>query len=244
LLLLFINAINEYKKGTGKMGSAIIYIRVSTHKQAVSENGLEAQLEECTQYCIQNGLEVSGVFRDAGVSGSADIADRAGLVEAIEALEKGAVLVVSKRDRIARDVLISAVIEKMVSDKKATLVSADGNGNGNDPASVLMRNILNAMAMYERSLASIRTKAAMRNMKAHGKVYGKIPFGFRRDGDFFVEDERELQILKTCAELRAEKVRWDVIVADLNASERFNRAGNPWTRQNLSSIFKRSALAC
>ena len=81
-------------------------------------------------------------------------------------------------------------------------------------------------------------------MKAHGKVYGKIPFGFRREGDFFVEDERELQILQTCAELRAAKVRWDAIVSELNASERFNRAGNPWTRQNLSSIFKRSSLAC
>ena len=226
------------------MGSAVIYTRVSTAKQAMSENGLEAQMEECIQYCKKNGLEVSGIYRDAGVSGSADIADRPGLLEAIEGLEKGSILVVAKRDRIARDVLISAVIEKMVSDKKASLVSADGAGNGDDPSSVLMRNILNAMAMYERSLASIRTKAAMRNMKTHRKVYGKIPFGYRREGNFFVEDDRELQILKDCAELRAAKVRWDAIVAELNAAERFNRAGNPWTRQNLSSVFKRSELAC
>ena len=226
------------------MGSAVIYTRVSTAKQAMSENGLEAQMEECIQYCKKNGLEVSGIYRDAGVSGSADIADRPGLLEAIEGLEKGSILVVAKRDRIARDVLISAVIEKMVSDKKASLVSADGAGNGDDPSSVLMRNILNAMAMYERSLASIRTKAAMRNMKTHRKVYGKIPFGYRREGNFFVEDDRELQILKDCAELRAAKVRWDAIVAELNAAERFNRAGNPWTRQNLSSVFKRSDLAC
>ena len=226
------------------MGSAVIYTRVSTAKQAMSENGLEAQMEECIQYCEKNGLEVSGIYRDAGVSGSADIADRPGLLEAIEGLEKGSILVVAKRDRIARDVLISAVIEKMVSDKKASLVSADGAGNGDDPSSVLMRNILNAMAMYERSLASIRTKAAMRNMKTHRKVYGKIPFGYRREGNFFVEDDRELQILKDCAELRAAKVRWDAIVADLNAAGRFNRAGNPWTRQNLSSVFKRSDLAC
>ena len=226
------------------MGSAVIYTRVSTAKQAMSENGLEAQMEECIQYCEKNGLEVSGIYRDAGVSGSADIADRPGLLEAIEGLEKGSILVVAKRDRIARDVLISAVIEKMVSDKKASLVSADGAGNGDDPSSVLMRNILNAMAMYERSLASIRTKAAMRNMKTHRKVYGKIPFGYRREGNFFVEDDRELQILKDCAALRAAKVRWDAIVADLNAAGRFNRAGNPWTRQNLSSVFKRSDLAC
>lgn len=226
------------------MGSAVIYTRVSTAKQAMSENGLEAQMEDCIQYCEKNGLEVAGIYRDAGVSGSADIADRPGLLEAIEGLEKGSILVVAKRDRIARDVLISAVIEKMVSDKKASLVSADGAGNGDDPSSVLMRNILNAMAMYERSLASIRTKAAMRNMKTHRKVYGKIPFGYRREGNFFVEDDRELQILKDCAELRAAKVRWDAIVAELNAAGRFNRAGNPWTRQNLSSVFKRSELAC
>ena len=224
--------------------TAIIYIRVSTQKQAEAENGLDAQKADCVAYAEKNGFCVGGVFVDAGVSGGAELQDRPGLMSAIESLKKGSVLLVAKRDRIARDVLISACIEKMVNDKKASVISADGAGNGDDPASVLMRNILNAMAMYERSLASLRTKSAMHNMKAHGKVYGKIPFGFRRDGNSFVEDAQEQAILSDVSEWRSTKIKWDAIVERLNASKRFNRAGRPWSRQNLSGVFKRAQEAC
>ena len=226
------------------MGSAIIYLRVSTQKQAQSENGLGAQMDACVRYAEINGIEVRHVFTDGGVSGSAELTNRPAMMDAINALNKGDVLLVAKRDRIARDVLISACIEKMVNDKKASVISADGAGNGDDPASVLMRNILNAIAMYERSLASLRTKSAMRNMKAHGKVYGKIPFGFRRDGNSFVEDAQEQAILSDVSEWRSTKIKWDAIVERLNASERFNRAGRPWSRQNLSGVFKRAQEAC
>ena len=161
--------------------TAIIYIRVSTQKQAEAENGLDAQKADCVAYAEKNGFCVGGVFVDAGVSGGAELQDRPGLMSAIESLKKGSVLLVAKRDRIARDVLNNAVIEKMVSNKKSSIISADGAGNGNDPAAALMRNILAAMAAYEKALAGMRTKAALQAMKEAGKVYGMVPYGYKRN---------------------------------------------------------------
>ena len=221
--------------------TAIIYIRVSTQKQVEAENGMDAQKADCIAYAERNGFAVGGVFVDAGVSGAAELQDRPGLMSALGSLKKGSVLIVAKRDRIARDVLNNAVIEKMVSNKKASIVSADGAGNGNDPAAALMRNILAAMAAYEKALAGMRTKAALKAMKDAGKVYGMVPFGFQRNGNLLELLSSEQEIIQDVAAWRAASVKWKECAARLNASERFNRAGRPWSVQNLSQIIRRAA---
>ena len=225
------------------MSSAIIFLRVSTASQVEANNGLEAQRNSCVDYCEKHSLDIRGEYVDAGVSGSAELDQRAGLMEAIGALKKGDVLVVAKRDRIARDVLNAAIIEKMIRGKKASIVSADGMGNGNDPTSALMRNILNAFSAYERALIAMRTSAALQARKAAGKIYGKIPYGYRADldGVHFVQDELEQAILADVLELRGAGHTWRAIVATLNAQQRYNRAGRPWSTQNLGSVVRRAA---
>ena len=226
------------------MASAIIFIRVSTSKQADSKNGLDAQREACEAYAKSNDLDVVETCVEAGVSGGAELSERPGLMDAISSLKKGDVLLVAKRDRIARDVLNNAVIEKMVANKKASIVSADGAGNGDDAAAALMRNLLAAMAAYEKALASARTKAAMKAMKKAGKVYGKIPWGFRRDGNRLVADPGEMLLVQEVKVMRLEKRTWSSIAEQLNAAERFNRAGRPWSVQNLSQVVKRFEASC
>ena len=220
---------------------AIIYLRCSTQKQAQAENGLEAQKADCLAYADRMGLEVAGVFVDASVSGGAEVSERPALLDALGSLKKGSVLLVAKRDRIARDVLINAVIEKMVSDKKSSIVSADGAGNGNDPAAELMRNMLAAMAAYEKALAGMRTKAALRAMKEAGKVYGKIPYGYSRNGNLLIQNELELSVIHDVKAWRAAGSKWRECVARLNGGSRFNRAGRPWSVQNLSQVIRRAA---
>ena len=225
------------------MSGIKIYTRVSTRFQAESKNGLEAQLKACEDYAERLQIPVEGIYTDSAVSGAAELSERPELMDAINSLKKGDILVVAKRDRIARDVLLNAVIEKMVSDRKASIHAADGAGNGDDPSAELMRNILAAMAAYEKAIISLRTKAAMKAMKRAGKVYGKIPFGYRRDGSRFISDERESAILSDVASWREAKTTWSKCAARLNASGRFNRAGNDWSLQNLSQVVKRSCAA-
>ena len=126
------------------------YLRVSTGEQADSGAGLAAQEDACRAWCKQNDEHLGEVFSDPGISGSAGIDKRPGLMSALEALGKGDVLLVAKRDRLGRDPLIVAMIEAAVERSGARVVSAAGEGtDSDDPSQVLMRRIIDAFAEYD-----------------------------------------------------------------------------------------------
>jgi site-specific DNA recombinase len=53
--------------------TAIAYLRVSTEEQARDAYGLESQEKACRQLCEKHGWTLREIFRDAGVSGWADV---------------------------------------------------------------------------------------------------------------------------------------------------------------------------
>ena len=159
---------------------AVIYIRVSTEDQKL---GSKAQQDTCEAFCQREGVEVSDILVDQGVSGGTPLEKRDGLIDAINALEDGGILVVAKRCRVARDVLISCLIEHAVKAKGARIVSADGIAQGDGPEAVMMRQILDVFAQYERSMIRLRTRAALRQLRKKGKRSGTIPFGFKVDAE-------------------------------------------------------------
>ena len=65
-------------------------------------------------------------------------------MEAIDALadRKAGILLVAKRDRLARDVMYAAMVERLVERNGAKVQSSDGIGNGNTPEAILMKNIM------------------------------------------------------------------------------------------------------
>ena len=83
------------------MSASIAYLRVSTDEQANSGLGLDAQLDAI----IAAVGQPDAIYRDEGYSGSDP--KRPALMDAIDALSAGDVLVVAKRDRLARDTFFS-----------------------------------------------------------------------------------------------------------------------------------------
>ena len=157
---------------------AVIYLRVSTDEQAQSGLGLEAQRAACMAR-VPAGATVS-VFADEGVSGSVPVADRPGLFAALEAIGKGDILIVAKRDRIARDYLIAGWVDLEVAKRGARLASAAGEGTDSDePMARVMRGIVDLYAEYERNMIRARTKAALAAKRLRGeKTGGAVPFGY------------------------------------------------------------------
>lgn len=162
---------------------AIAYLRVSTGEQHL---GPEAQRASITAWAAREGITIVAWFIDKDVSGAAPIDERPALVEALASLveHRAGVLVVAKRDRLARDPVAGALIERAVRDAGAKVVSCAGEGSdGDDPSSILMRRIVDAFAEHERLVIAVRTKAALAVKKARGERVGSVPFGWRVDAD-------------------------------------------------------------
>jgi len=157
---------------------AIGYLRVSTDEQAESGAGLAAQRDALERHCERLGWSLEEVHEDDGVSGKAKLHKRLGLMDAINAVGKGDVLLIAKRDRLARDMMSSILLEQMVAKKGGRIVSVAGEGtDDDDPTSVLMRRMVDAFAEYERLVIAARTRAALQAKKRRGLRTGRVPYG-------------------------------------------------------------------
>lgn len=216
----------------------IIYLRVSTDQQVNSGLGLEAQRQICLKL-VPSGSQVIE-FADEGFSGALEMEKRPALLSALNSLSKDDVLLVAKRDRIGRDPIVNAMIERAVERKKARLISASGDvRDDKDPSSILMRRMVDAFAEYERLIIGARTKAALSVLKKDGKRTGYIPYGYRlcTDKVYIEQDQLEQEILKEISSLSSYMSLREIARA-LNLNQKYNRAGNPWNHVSISRVMK------
>jgi DNA invertase Pin-like site-specific DNA recombinase len=223
------------RPGNAKL--AIAYLRVSTEDQKL---GPEAQRAAVEAWAAREGVSVASWHIDAGVSGGCDLGDRPALGEALgdlRALGAG-VLVVAKRDRLARDSGIAIAIERAVEQSGARVVSADGSGNGDGPSDVFMRRILDAAAEHERALIRARTKAALAAKARKGERVGGVPFGFRvgADGVHLERDEGEQATVATVRTLAAAGLSQRAIAGALAARGLVSRTGRPFAQPQVCAI--------
>ncbi len=208
--------------------SGVAYLRVSTDDQAL---GVEAQREAVRGYCAREGVELVGEHVDDGVSGAAPLDRRPGLLGALAALRRGGALVVAKRDRIARDPLVALLVERDAERRGARVLCADGNGNGDGAADVLLRRVLDAVSEFERAQIAMRTRAALHVKRCRGeRISGVPPFGFAFEGGRLVEVEAEQAQLREARRLVGEGRSYGYVARVLGASARTGRA---WRREGV-----------
>lgn len=221
---------------------AIGYLRVSTDEQRVSGLGLEAQRSSLAAAAKRLGLELAQVHADEGLSGSLPPAQRPGLMAALVALGKGDVLLVAKRDRLARDVLEVGLLERELRRKRARVVSAAGEGTeSDDPSSLLQRGIVDLFAEHERQMIRARTKAALRAKRARGERAGALPFGFALGADGKLVDVPEEQVallLMKTHRLAGESLR---AIARLLTERGYRPRGRAWHASSVRSIIETDA---
>ncbi len=219
---------------------AVGYARVSTLGQADEGVSLEAQQAAIARFCKAQGLELLEVCVDAGVSGAAELGKRPGLLAALELVRKHkASLVAYKRDRIARDVVLAATVERMAQSAKGAVLTVEGD-NGNSPEAALMRVMVDAFAQYERALIAARTRAALAHKKSKGERTGEVPFGSQlaADGVKLEQCAAEQEVLRLVAELRNEGLSLRAITAQLEERGVLNRAGKPLTLTSVARMVK------
>jgi DNA invertase Pin-like site-specific DNA recombinase len=220
-----------------------IYTRVSTDEQAATGLGLAAQMAACESFAAKAGHSITACHTDAGISGAAGLENRPGLMAAVAGLRRGDALVIAKRCRLGRDQMAILMIEKAVNRKGAVILSADGIGNADDPASQFMKNVIDAASVYERGLIRSRTKAALAAKRRAGELAGEVPFGWTADDDGrLIESADEQAILRIIGELRSAGVSLRRIASILTEAGHRTKKGNvAWSHTTVKSILDRAA---
>lgn len=217
------------------------YVRASTEEQAL---GPEAQRAALARWCEANGAQLVETHDDLGVSGGAPLERRMGLLAALDAVRRfgAGVILVAKRDRLARDVMISAMVERLVDRDGARILAADGTASGEGPEAQLMRTMVDAFAQYERALIRARTKAALGMKKLRGQRVGSVPFGYLvgTDGATLHPEAGEQAVIERVRVLRAEGLPIRAIVETLNAEGRPAR-GARWHVTSVARLLRRFA---
>ena len=222
--------------------NAVAYYRVSTERQGVSRLGLDAQRTIVEGYVRAHAGKIVAAYTEIE-SGRRN--DRPQLREALHhARALGAVLLVARLDRLARNVAFTSALLESGAD----FVACD-----NPHANKLTIHILAAIAEYESELISARTKAAMAAAKEQGRVFGaqdpRCPGGWlSRTGRLteiqklgLAERQRKAQefrsrIVPIVRAMRQKGMDYSDIAATLNESGLRTRTGRYWTRDRLQAV--------
>jgi DNA invertase Pin-like site-specific DNA recombinase len=201
---------------------AFTYLRVSGKSQ-VDGDGFPRQRAAIKTYAAANGIKIVREFREEGVSGTVESMDRPAWADMMTALHSNGVkvILIENLNRLARDLMVQETIIADLHKYGFDLVSvAEPDLMANDPTRVLMRQLMGAVAQYDKSQIVIKLRGArMRKRAKEGRCEGRKPFGHY---------EGESAVLERLEALRAEGLGFDRIARRLNEEGIPTRTGKPW----------------
>ena len=221
--------------------TAIIYTRFSPRRNAEECESGATQQAYCEQYAHDNGYVVGDVHHDEAVSGSD--ADRPNLWAAVAELGRGDVLLVYKRDRLARDVYLAECIRRAVKIQGATIEAVTGDVEGDGAEQVMVRQVIAAFSEYERKAIAKRTSHAMLEHQRRGRRMSRhAPYGWRidpRNPKRMEAVESEVVAVERIKALHAEGVGPYVIAGKLNAEMPGTARSGKWNHKTIYKILGR-----
>jgi DNA invertase Pin-like site-specific DNA recombinase len=218
------------------MVNAFVYLRVSGIGQ-VSGDGFDRQLEACEQYAALNGLTITRIFREEGVSGTKDLVERPALCDLMAELQESGTrtIVIEKLDRLARDLMVSETIIADIQKQRFNLISvAEPDLCSTDPSRKLVRQIFSAIAEYDRAMTVLKLRGARQRMKAKtGRCEGQLAFGMKAG---------ERPTLDGILSKHAAGMNSKNIAIWLNASGIHTRGGGHWHPSTVAKILHRHTV--
>lgn len=219
----------------------VTYLRVSSKGQ-VSGDGFPRQRQAIQKWNDRNP-EARHIdeFAEEGVSGTTDLISRPALSRMLDRIiaSNGEIttVVVEKADRLARDLIVSELLLRQFTELGVSVIEAEGGNDltadGSNPTSTLIRQILAAVAEFEKNALVMKLRAARtRKRVATGRCEGRKPFG-ELPGEAPTRDE----ILR----LRAQGHTLRQIALRLNELRMPTREGGPWTHGAISKIVIRKS---
>src|SRR5215472_3206959 len=203
------------------MQTAYAYLRVSGKGQ-VEGDGFPRQLAAVEAYARANGFVLAKVFREEGISGTKELENRPALQSLLGGVSRGGtVVLIEKLDRLARDLMIQETILRDLQRRGVTVISTmEPDLCCDDPSRKLVRQIMGAIAEYERCMIVAKLAGARSRVRARtGSCEGRKPYGTRKG---------ERETIDRILSLRASGMAMDTIADTLNAEGLKPRSGRLW----------------
>jgi len=213
------------------------YLRTSGRGQ-IGNDGFPRQRDTIARFAKANGIEIVQEFTDEAVTGTVDAMDRAGLTDLFVALKANGVrkVIVENPTRLARDLMISEIILAEFRKIGVKVISADGGVDltlGNDePTGKLIRQILGAVAEWEKCALVQKLRASRLRMRRSGqRCEGKKPYGHTPE---------EMKVVESILEYRKCGKSYVLIAEQLNKDNIKSRSGKQWHPTQVQRVIQRA----
>jgi DNA invertase Pin-like site-specific DNA recombinase len=220
------------------MKKAFAYLRVSGKGQ-VAGDGFPRQREAIARYAKRRHIHIVKEFIEH-VSGTSELAHREALGLLCQHLDANGVrlVLVERADRIARDLMVSEVLLQQFRERGVQVIECEGGTeltvSDNEPTRVLIRQVLAAVAQFDKTCLVLKLQAARIKMRNRvGRCEGVKPYGFF---------PREGQVVQRIKELRfTDKLSLQRIANVLNAEpvKYPTRHGARWSKALIKVIVDR-----
>ena len=224
--------------------NVVIYARFSSAKQ--NETSIEAQLEECYNYCKQNNYTVIGEYIDRAASAKTD--DRPQfqrmILDSTKKLFDG--IIVYQLDRFARNRYDSANYKAKLKKNGVKVYSAKEHIS-EDASGILVESVLEGMAEYYSAELGQKVERNMKQNAERGWFNGGFPpFGYKvvtvncatYEKKKLEPDPLTAPIVKELFEMRANDTNLSEIVEYLNQKGCKTVMGNKFQKTSLAVMFK------
>lgn len=219
------------------MVKAVSYMRCSSIG-AVEGDTWPRQRLAIQKYANANQIEIVEEFRDEGVSGRTELQNRSGLANCLARLEANGIrlVLIESADRLARDSLVAEIIIREFQKVDCRVVATSGGvdltaGDDSNPTAKLVRQILAAIAEFDRCVIVNKLRAARERQRATGqRCEGRQPFGSKPGED---------ATLRLILGMRAKQCTAEEIARSLNQIENYSRSGKLWHPSTVGKILAR-----
>jgi DNA invertase Pin-like site-specific DNA recombinase len=224
----------------------IEYLRVSTDSQAEKGLGLDMQRRAIREWAKAEGHRVVAWYSDEGISGSNGLDTRPGLAAAFQELHDGRAdaLAVYRLDRLARKLAMQETWIEQLERAGRQVVSVTEPSAGDDEMRALIRQVLGAVAQYERAVITKRLQGG-RAEKANkgGFAYGSPAYGQSSHDKALVPNDAEQAVIARIREMGEKGDSIRAICAALNAEGIPSKRGGKWHPQTVARVLGRAPVA-
>ena len=185
-------------------------------------------------------------FRAAGVSSTTDQDNSPGLAALLDRGESNAlkIVLVEIATRLARDLMVGEVALHQLPDTGCRVIAADSGtdltADSDAPTRRRIRQVVNAVAEFNRRVTVTKLRAASEQKRARGQLCaGRKPFVSLPDEAETLSTFRELRRKPSYEQRRSLQQIYDA----LNAEGLPTRSGKPWTKHVMNKLLGRRLSA-